>query len=106
VSLRINDHPILGPAPERRPVQFTWNGITVDGLEGEPIAAALLAVGERVLRYTDRHEQPRGIYCNIGHCYECRVTVDGVTSVRACITPLVQGMQVQRQSGSGGGGHS
>jgi sarcosine oxidase subunit alpha len=68
-------------------------------MEGEPVAAALLAQGERVLRYTDRLGLPRGIYCNIGHCYECRVVVDGIPSCRACLTPVRAGMRVERQHG-------
>lgn len=106
MTRRITDHPVLGPAPQRRAVRFTWNGQALEGMEGEPIAAALLANGERTLRFTDRHGLPRGVYCNIGHCYECRVTVDGMRSVRACITPLRDGMAVEQQDGAGkGDGH-
>lgn len=96
-SRRIPHHPVLGTAPERKLVQFFWNDQPVDGLEGEPVAAALLARGERILRYTDREGSPRGIYCNIGHCYECRVVVDDSFSCRACLTPVRAGMRVARQ---------
>jgi len=36
---------------------------------------------------------PRGLFCGIGVCQECRVVVDGVVS-RACVTPVVAGMRV------------
>ena len=36
---------------------------------------------------------PRGLYCGIGVCQECRVVVDGVV-VRACVTPVAAGMRV------------
>ena len=36
---------------------------------------------------------PRGLYCGIGVCQECRVLVDGV-AVRSCVTPVAAGMRV------------
>ena len=36
---------------------------------------------------------PRGLYCGIGVCQECRVVVDGEV-VRSCVTPVVAGMRV------------
>ena len=38
---RILDHPVLGKTPERELVKFTYNGKTLEGYKGEPIAAAL-----------------------------------------------------------------
>ena len=38
---RILTHPILGDTPEGRLVNFTYDGQTLQGIEGEPIAAAL-----------------------------------------------------------------
>jgi sarcosine oxidase subunit alpha len=37
------------------------------------------------------------MYCGIGHCYECRVTVDGVEDVRSCLIRVRDGMQVLLQ---------
>lgn len=78
----------------REEVEFVFNGRKFKGLAGEPIAAALLANGVRTLRRHEKSGRPRGIYCGIGHCYECRVTVDGVPGVRACITPLRKDMVI------------
>lgn len=78
-------------------VTFTFNGKVFRGVEGEPIAFALWAAGVRTLGHSDRHGKPRGIYCGIGHCYNCRVTVDGEADVRACIAPLRSGMRVWSQ---------
>ncbi len=73
--------------------------ITVDGApmparEGQTIAAALLAAGRSLLRHT-QSGAPRGIFCGMGVCFDCLVTVDGLTDQRACITPVRPGMQVQ-----------
>lgn len=94
-SRRVGSHPILGPLPDRNLVSFTFNGQTIEGLEGEPIAAALMARGIRTLRYSDVKKEPRGIYCGIGHCFECRVTVNGEPNVRACVTPVRAGLVVE-----------
>ncbi|QKY68784.1 (2Fe-2S)-binding protein [Lentibacillus sp. CBA3610] len=96
--VRINEHPILGKQ-EKKTVTLTYNGVDYEANEGESIAAALLANGIRILRYSEKGHEPRGIYCGIGHCYECRVNVDGDRSVRACITSVKDGMRVRAQSG-------
>lgn len=98
--MRIAVHPILGPAPALELVPFFFDGTPMTGHAGEPIAAALLAVGIRTLRHTRREGTPRGVYCGIGHCFECRVTVNGVPGIRSCLTPLVAGMRVESEDGS------
>ncbi|EMR06924.1 putative anaerobic dehydrogenase [Bhargavaea cecembensis DSE10] len=95
---RILEHPVLGSLEAGKTVTFTFNGLEYEGREGEPIAAALLAAGVRTLRHHEESGKPRGIYCNIGHCFECRVEVDGIQGVRACLTPVRDGMAV-RESG-------
>ncbi|MET3574937.1 (2Fe-2S)-binding protein [Bhargavaea ullalensis] len=91
---RILDHPVLGKLDASPKVSFLFNGKEYEGIENEPIAAALLANGVRTLRRHEESGSPRGIYCNIGHCFECRVTVDGVQGMRACLTPVKDGMVV------------
>lgn len=95
---RILDHPILGKLEEKKEVTFTFNNKGYTGLENESLAAALLANGIRTLRHHEESGSPRGVYCNIGHCYECRVTIDGKQGKRACLTPLKEGMEA-RSSG-------
>ncbi|MDP5275531.1 (2Fe-2S)-binding protein [Chengkuizengella axinellae] len=92
---RIIDHPILGRLDEREEVHFTFDENKLIGYEGETIAAALLANGERVLRCHEETGKLRGIYCNIGHCMECRVNVGNQKSVRACLTVIQEGMEVK-----------
>jgi sarcosine oxidase subunit alpha len=91
---RIRTHPILGELPPRKEIRFAFNGIPMQGLEGETIAAVLLAQGIRTLRYHEASGRPRGIFCNIGHCMECRVTVDGIDGIRACLTTIKEGMEI------------
>lgn len=92
---RIVDHPVLGKMTDKATITFTFDGKTYEGLEGDTIASALLANGMRTLRHHEHSGTNRGIYCNIGHCFECRVTVDETTNVRACLTPIQANMVVE-----------
>lgn len=92
---RIFDHPILGKLEDQNQVTFTFDDQQYVGSEGDTIASALLANGIRTLRVHEESGKPRGIYCNIGHCFECRVIVNGKTGVRACMTVIEQDMKVE-----------
>lgn len=85
---RIVDHPVLGKLTDQKEITFTFDGKEYSGYEGDTIASALLAHGIRKLRVHEESGSPRGIYCNIGHCFECRVTVDGTPGIRACLTEI------------------
>ncbi|WP_155593760.1 (2Fe-2S)-binding protein [Lysinibacillus cavernae] len=92
---RIMSHPVLGNLILKEKVTFTFDEQVFEGYEGESLAAALLAQGIRTLRLHEETGQPRGIYCNIGHCFECRVNVNGLEGERACLTPISDGMVVK-----------
>ena len=72
-------------------------------LKGETIAATLLAHGVRAFRKTEKFREPRGIFCGIGQCTDCIMTVDGKANVRTCVTRVKPGMVVETQVGHGGG---
>lgn len=91
-------HPSITPAG--RPVRFWYDGKPVDGLEGETIAAALAAGGIKEMRHT-RGGERRGLYCGMGACFDCLVTVDGRTSQRACLTKVGDGQQVRSTQPAG-----
>lgn len=93
-SRRIIDHPVLGKLADKKKVTFQFDGQTLEGYENDTIASALLANGIRTLRQHEESGAPRGIYCNIGHCFECRVTVDNASNVRACLTPIKENMVI------------
>lgn len=83
--------------PVRTAVTFSWNGQEVQGQAGEPLAMALWALGIRALGQNERTGQPRGLYCAIGQCYECRVIVDGRRDRRSCLEPVREGMHALSQ---------
>ena len=82
-------------------VTFYYNGTPMEGLEGEPIMAALKVNGVMVHRYTAKTHEPRGVFCAIGRCTDCALTVDGVPNVRTCVTRVKAGMKVETQDGLG-----
>ena len=82
---------------ENREVTFTFNGESFKGLEGQSIAAALMASGVRELRKTRFDEEPRLIFCGIGICFDCVVVVDGVANPRACLVEITDGAKIESQ---------
>ncbi len=78
-------------------VSFTWNGRAFEGPQGMPAALALWRLGIRELGPRRGGAGSRALYCGIGHCFECRVTVDGRRDVRSCLTPLREGMVLTSQ---------
>ena len=81
-----------------RPFQIEVDGQLMLAYPGETVAAALLANGKRILRRTSKRHEPRSVYCGIGICYDCLVTVNGVPNQRACMTPAQPGLAVSTQS--------
>jgi predicted molibdopterin-dependent oxidoreductase YjgC len=90
---------LAGGISRGRRVGLLVDGDEVPAYEGESVAAALLAAGRRGLRETPRRGDRRGMYCGIGLCFECVVVVDGQGGVRACMTPVREGMRVGTEQG-------
>ena len=84
-----------------RRFEIEVDGEMLTAYEGESIAAVLLAAGKRTFRTTHVRKHPRGVYCGIGLCYECMMTIDGVPNTRACQTPASPGCRVETQEGLG-----
>ncbi|MDD5099400.1 MAG: (2Fe-2S)-binding protein [Syntrophales bacterium] len=99
--MRVVKHPILGDDRRKRDAAIIVDGNRVDAITGEPIAAALMAAGIRKFRVTPRFGSPRGLFCGIGRCIDCVMTVDGQPNVRTCVTPVKDGMIVETQTGLG-----
>ena len=95
--MRVTRHPVLGDIQERKSVTIRVDGDEVEAREGEPIAAALVAAGIRVFRLTRKRKEPRRIFCAVGRCTDCVMTVDGQPNVRTCITPVRDGMEIKTQ---------
>jgi predicted molibdopterin-dependent oxidoreductase YjgC len=80
---------------------FTFDGQPVRFAAGQSVGAALLAAGIRSWRTTRRTGAPRGVFCGIGVCFDCLISVDGVANERACLRPAAEGLTVRTQAGTG-----
>ena len=84
-------HPNIRPTG--RHIAFQFDTTPISALEGETIAAALSAAGIVAFRRA-ASGAPRGLYCGMGACFDCVVTVDGRIGQRACMTKVADGMVV------------
>jgi sarcosine oxidase subunit alpha len=82
ITVVINDHPSIA-------------------FEGETVATVLLAEGQLNTRISAVQKEARGIFCGIGDCFECRVTIDSVPNVRSCMTYVEEGMRIETISVKG-----
>ncbi len=96
-SLRITTHPVLSFTGRRR-LTFDFDGRSVEAYEGETVGAALHATGRHILSRSFKYHRPRGLLCVAGRCPNCLVNVDGQPNVRACVTPVQDGMRVRHQN--------
>ena len=70
------------------------DGRDVEARDGDTVASVLVRDGLVAWRRTRVDAAPRGLFCGIGACHDCLVTVDGVAGVRACLAPAVPGCSI------------
>jgi predicted molibdopterin-dependent oxidoreductase YjgC len=91
--------PNLPSVRRGQPIVVHIDGRSVQAFDGETVAAVLLAEGVRALRRTAKTGEPRGIFCGMGTCFDCLVTVNGKQNTRACVTPVADGMVIETRPG-------
>ncbi|GAA3837688.1 (2Fe-2S)-binding protein [Streptomyces phyllanthi] len=79
----------------------TLDGREIEALPGQTVAAALWTAGVVSWRTTRGEGRPRGIFCGIGVCFDCLVTVNGRPNQRACLLPVRPGDAIRTQEGTG-----
>lgn len=92
---RLPDHAV----PEPPVIHFTWNGRTMTAHSNETLAAALLANGVIAFGHETQPARTRAPFCMMGSCFECRVAVDGVANVQACMIRVTEGLTAATNSG-------
>ncbi|MEU9332435.1 (2Fe-2S)-binding protein [Streptomyces sp. NPDC048290] len=83
------------------PFTVTFDGRRLPALPGQTVAAVLWSAGIVSWRTTRGDGAPRGVFCGIGVCYDCLVTVDGRPNQRACLLPATPGAAIRTQEGTG-----
>lgn len=95
------------PLPQTPPpaVALTFDGAPLAARPGQTVGAALTDAGILSWRTTRNEGRPRGLFCGIGICFDCLLTVDGAANQRACLTTARDGMELcsgpSTQSGDG-----
>ena len=74
-------------------IAFTLDGMACEGRAGDTVLTAILCHAER-LRGSDFSGEPRAGFCQMGACQDCWVQLDNGERLRACATPLAQGMRI------------
>ncbi|WP_142139655.1 (2Fe-2S)-binding protein [Acidovorax sp. SLBN-42] len=77
-------------------VRIRFDGTELTGRDGQTIAGVLVGSGRRSWRTAAGAE--RGVFCGIGICQDCIVTVNGVEGVRACQRTACDGDLVEREA--------
>ena len=83
--------PGIPPAPTDTTI--TYAGEVLHARAGESIAAAMVAAGRLACR-TTRTGRSRGIFCGMGVCSECAISVDGRGGRLACMEEVVEGLEL------------
>jgi len=81
-----------------RKIHLFVDGKTVEAYEGETVHAALTAAGIRRMK-NSKSNRARGIFCGMGICYECLVTINHVPDQRACMTFVEDQMEINTDEG-------
>lgn len=80
----------------------TIDDVHVTAEPNESVAAVLLRQTPMWSRTTPVSDTLRAPYCMMGVCFDCLATVDGVSSIQTCLTPVRDGMRIDRQRGRPG----
>jgi ferredoxin len=69
------------------PVTVYLDGVATPARPGETVAALLV-----------RERQPVTLFCGMGACHTCAVTIDGILGRRACVERVWDGMTIELRS--------
>jgi len=78
---------------DRSVVHFFIDGEMRGALAGDTVLTAMLASGQ-ALRKSEFGPEPRAGFCLMGACQDCWVWLADGQRVRACTTPVAEGMHV------------
>lgn len=84
-------------------VNVSFDGRPLVAVSGQNIGAALVSNGITAWRSTRKNARPRGLFCGIGVCFDCLVTVDGEANQRACLVEVQEGMEIEGSCADQGG---
>ena len=94
--MRITETTKTFPACRRgKAIEVIVNGKKAQAYEGELVSTVLQELGISIFGHKPKTGQGSGLYCGMGVCYECLVTIDKIDNVRACQTFVVDQMVIE-----------
>lgn len=78
-----------------RPFEIEVDGRVVEAYQGETVATAILAAGIRSFWQDEYGFAPGRVFCNMGVCQQCLVTINRQPNCQACKTLVQPGMKVE-----------
>jgi NADH dehydrogenase/NADH:ubiquinone oxidoreductase subunit G len=76
-----------------RPATLSFDGMTIQAAAGDSVLAALLEHGA-LIRRLEFGGEPRAGFCLMGACQDCWVWSAEGGRIRACTTPVADGMKL------------
>ncbi|MBE9640269.1 (2Fe-2S)-binding protein [Salipiger mangrovisoli] len=83
----------------RATVRFDFDGEALTGLEGDTVLTAIL-LSRRALRQAEFGPEARAGFCLMGACQDCWIWREEGPRLRACSTPLREGMRLRSAPGA------
>lgn len=80
-------------------IAVTIDGKRTEARAGDSVAAAMLAAGLDHCRTSVVSGERRAPYCMMGVCFDCLVTVDGISNRQGCLIEVREGMRIDTQRG-------
>jgi len=77
------------------PFEIEVDDQKVTAYEGESIATVLMAAGIRAFEHHAIPHAPSRLFCGMGTCQQCLVTIDDLSNCQACQTFVRPGMKVK-----------
>ncbi|WP_029350257.1 (2Fe-2S)-binding protein [Bosea sp. 117] len=78
---------------DRAPVRFSLDGHASDALEGDTVLTAIL-LSAGAVRAPEFGTEPRAGFCLMGACQDCWVWQEDGPRLRACSTPIAEGLRL------------
>ncbi len=85
----------------QKPLNFSWQGQSMQGLAGDTVASALYANGVKIFGRSLKYHRPRGLYSLDGESANTLVHLNRECNVRSETTPLTEGDRVMPQNSWG-----
>jgi len=79
---------------DRPQLRFLLDGKECEALAGDTVLTAMLVEGQ-ALRSSEFEPEPRAGFCLMGACQDCWVWQEAGPRLRACSTPVTEGMRLR-----------